>query len=219
MIALLVVLVAAFIMMQMMGGAPILRVDPGRRTNAQAKITELSQYAERLRHSNKFLTAEKAYLQILKMDPKHAATYSRLGTLYIALKDYDDAIECLQIASQLAPAGLTFYNLGLGYFENQKYDKSVSAFEKAIMFEPSGRRYIGLAKAHLKIGDDEQVVKDLEHAVKFDNSPKVLWMLHDAYIKTKKTSEAEAVKEQIKAAHPKDPRLKTPLRSPLETAA
>lgn len=178
---------------------------------AAAKIAELTEYASRLRATNKYTAAEKVYLQILKLDHRHVATYSRLGTLYSAQRNYGDAIECFQMTTQLKPSGTTFYNLGLAYFENRNYMKAVAAFEKAVMFEPNVQRYIGLAKAFKKMGDNSRMIGALEQAIQIEENPKILWLLADAYEASRQPAKVAEIEARIKAIDPKDQRLqKTP---------
>lgn len=89
MISLLILAAAAFVLYRLLGGAPQLRIRQRQPVQATAaKITELLEYASKLRANNNYTGAEKVYLQILKMDHKHTDTYSRLGTLYSAQKNY-----------------------------------------------------------------------------------------------------------------------------------
>lgn len=212
MTALLVVAAAGFFLFRLLGGAPALRV-ARKNVNQQneAKIAELSDYALKLRAGNKYVGAEKVYLQILKIDHKHAPTYSRLGTLYVAMKNYDDAIECFQIAAQLSPSGATYYNLGLGYYENRNYLKAVAAFEKSIMFEPSVQRHVGLAKTFQRIGDHGRVVGALEQALLLDQNPKVMWMLAEAYQAAGMINRAAEVYKRISELNKNDDRARQAL--------
>lgn len=209
MLALLFVAVAAFYLYRLLGGAPQLRlrrVEQGQVT-AQ-KIQELSEYASRMRTQHKYSAAEKVYLEILKLDHRHATTYSRLGTLYSAQKNYGDAIECFTVAAQLSPSGTTYYNLGLGYYENKNYIKAIAAFEKANMFEPTMQRFVGLGKAFQKVDDVPRMISALEQAAQIGDSAKVLWLLADAYKQGDRPNDAEEVIERIKKDHPKDDRLR-----------
>ena len=220
MIGLLVLAAASFVLFRLLGGAPRLRMRRHQPAQAAAaKIKELTEYAARLEATNKYTAAEKVYLQILKIDHRHAATYSRLGSLYAAQKNATDAIECFQIATQLAPSGHTFYNLGLAYYENRNAMKAVAAFEKAIMFEPSVQRYVGLAKAFNRLHDGEQMIRALEQASELNPSPKVLWLLADASAAAGRVDELPALHQRIRALDPKDARLRALRGAPLATAS
>ena len=219
MLAFIFLAVIAFILYRLLGGAPVLRLRAQPQQNSADKITELTEYASKLRAGNKYTGAEKVYLQILKIDHRHTQTYSRLGTLYSAMNNQSDAIECFQIATQLSPSGHTFYNLGLAYYENRNYMKAIAAFEKAVMFEPSIQRYVGLAKSFNKIGDGERMIETLEQAAELEASPKVLWLLADAYEAAGRQEELPALYLKVKAIDPKDVRLKTIPKKVLKAAA
>lgn len=209
---------ASFYLFRMLGGAPRLRLRRSHPQHAASnKIEELTEYAGRLRKSNKYTSAEKVYLQILKLDHRHVATYGKLGTLYSAMKNSSDATECFQIATQLAPSGPTYYNLGLAYYENRNPLKAVAAFEKAIMFEPSVQRYVGLAKAFNRTGDTERMLEALEQAARLEPSTKVLWLLADAYDAAKRPELMLETYRRIFAIDPKDKRLKSLPKDVLKT--
>jgi tetratricopeptide (TPR) repeat protein len=209
MIAILFLAVVSFYLYRLLGGAPQLHLRrPHSMQAATTKINELADYAGHLLASNKYTGAEKIYLQILKIDHRHTSTYSRLGKVYLAMKNSTNAIECFQIASQLSPDEATFYNLGVAYYENRNPMKAIAAFEKATMFATSARIYVGLAKSYNRMGDGEKMVGALERAAELDPTPRVLWLLHDAYAAANRAEELPAIIRRIRKADPKDARLR-----------
>jgi tetratricopeptide (TPR) repeat protein len=209
MISLLVVALAGFILFRLLGGVPMPRRKQRIGSSTAAKIEELTEYASKLRSVNNYPAAEKVYLEILKLDHRHAETYSRLGTLYSTMKNPVDAIECFQIASQLNPTGATLHNLGLAYYENQNPMKAIAALEKSVMFEPTVQRHLALAKALRKMGRGDQMIAALEQAANLDPTTKVLWLLADAYAAAGNSEEQERVYERIRRVDPKDKRMKS----------
>jgi tetratricopeptide (TPR) repeat protein len=194
---------------RLLGGLPQMKLRRQAQGQAvAAKIEELTEYASRLRATKKYSAAEQVYMQILELDHRHVSTYSRLGTLYSVQRNHTDAIECFEMTTQLAPSGSTFYNLGLAYFENRNYLKAIAAFEKAIMFEPTLQRFVGLAKAFRKTDDNRRMIEALEQAVMIEASPKVLWLLADAYAAAGHNDEALAIQQRIRDIDPKDERLR-----------
>lgn len=162
-------------------------------------LKELEQYAARLYSQKQYLAAEKAYLKILKLNHRDALAYNRLGLIYIALKNTDDAIECFQISAQLNPNAAIWYNLGQAYNENGNAIKAIAAIEKAIMFEPSALRYMGLAKAHAKVGNSSKSIQALERSLALEKSKKTLLMLAEAYAKAHQREKmAETYREVLK---------------------
>ncbi len=208
MMSLLIVGLAGFILFRLLGGTPLRRrrVKPGGDT--AAKIVELIEYASKLRAVSNYPAAEKVYLEILKLDHRHAETYSRLGTLYSAMNNQTDAIECFQIATQLNPTGATYHNLGLAYYENRNSMKAIAALEKSVMFEPTVQRHLALAKALNKMGKGDQMIAALEQAANLDPTTKVLWLLADAYAAAGRQDDQAHVYERIRKVDPRDKRMK-----------
>jgi tetratricopeptide (TPR) repeat protein len=141
------------------------------------RLAQLSDYADRLYTERKWLAAEKAYLNVLKLDHKNVTAYSHLGVIYSTQKNLADAIECFQIATRLRPSGATFQNLGLAFYDNRNYVKSVAAYEKAIMLEATASRYVGLSKAYRKLTNYPAAISALEKAIQLDPSPKLNQLL------------------------------------------
>jgi tetratricopeptide (TPR) repeat protein len=141
------------------------------------RLAQLSDYADRLYAERKWLAAEKAYLNVLKLDHKNVTAYSHLGVIYSTQKNLADAIECFQIATRLRPSGATFQNLGLAFYDNRNYVKSVAAYEKAIMLEASASRYVGLSKAYRRLANFPAAASALEKAIQLEPSPKLNQLL------------------------------------------
>lgn len=144
---------------------------PDRRA-VSPRLAQAEQFALRLYKEKHYHAAEKAYLNVLKLDHRNAGAYSHLGIIYSILHNTGEAVECFELAARFNPSAYTYQNLGLGYYENKNYMKSIAAYEKASMFEPSVHRYIGLGKAYDKLGNGAKAVEALERAVELDPSPK-----------------------------------------------
>ncbi len=175
---------------------------------APVRLTQTAEYADRLFKEKKFLAAEKAYLELIKVDHKNAQAYSRLGIIYSRLKNHGDAIECFQIASQLAPSAGSFHNLGLIFYENKNYIKSIAAFEKSIMFEPSAERYKSLARSYQKLANWGKMAATLEKAVEIHVSKDTLGLLANAYMASGARQKALEVYKRILELDPNDAKAK-----------
>lgn len=172
------------------------------------KLNKNLEYAGRLFKDKKFLPAEKAYLEVLKVDHKNYTAYSKLGMIYATLHNYPDAIECFTIAAQLKPSASAFHNLGLVLFENKNYVKAIAALEKSIIFEPSARRYVAIAKAYQHIANNAKMVASLEKAANLDPDKKTLLMLADAHAAASDRTSAVAVYKRILELDPTDPKAR-----------
>lgn len=180
--------------------------------HANPQVEQALAYAARLYSEHKYLAAEKAYLAVLKYDHKNHVAYTRLGKIYISLKNYPDAIECFRIASQLSPNAHSYFNLGTGYYENKNYIKAIAAFEKAIMFEPSAGRYAALGSAQKKMSNWPKAASALEKAVELQPSRSNLQALQEAYRMTKRNDDALAIEKRLRgSANPAQPARPQPL--------
>ncbi len=168
------------------------------------QLVHLETYADRPYGERKYVAAEKAYLKILKINHKDQHAYSRLGMIYMALKNFDDSIECFQIAAQLKPNADDWYHLGLAFYENNNYIKAIAAIEKSIMFEPAAFRYGGLGRIYAKIGNYAKVIASLEKAVELDPSKKSLTLLAQAYAKNHDREKAVETYQKVLKLDPDD---------------
>jgi tetratricopeptide (TPR) repeat protein len=161
------------------------------------QLTQLTDYANRLYTEKKWLAAEKAFLNVLKLDHKNVGAFSHLGIIYSTQKNTLDAIECFEIAARLRPSGSSYQNLGMAYYENKNHVKAVTAFEKSIMFEPTVGRYIGLSKAKKQLADPNGTIRALEQASLIEPTEKILLLLEAAYNEGMRRDEARAVRDRI----------------------
>ena len=155
-------------------------------------------YAERLYAEKHYVTAEKAYVAVLKLDHRNLQAFNRLGIIYSAQKNHKEAIECFEVAARYVPSATTLFNLGLAFYENRNYVKAIAAIKKSIMFEPSLARYVALAKAYDKISDVKGKLEALEAAAAIEPRRQILMMLRDGYRQAGRKVQLQAVSERLK---------------------
>lgn len=175
-------------------------------TNTQKsdQLKKLEEYAARLYGQKQYRAAERAYLKVLKLNHRDWLAYNRLGLIYLALKNFDDAIECFQISAQINPTAASWYNLGSAYNENNNSIKAVSAIEKSIMFEATASRYIGLSRAYSRVNNHAKAIWSLEQAVLLEKSKKTLALLADAYAHNHEREKMLEVYKQVLELDPSD---------------
>ena len=161
------------------------------------RLRKLWEYVDNSLKQNRFRGAERALLSILRLDYKNTAAYNRLGMLYAKQKNYEDAVECFEIASGLAPTIASLYNLGLVYMEQKNYKQAAISFERVIDLEPTAKRYIAYAKVHELLGNTKRVVDALEKAVAQEPTKQNLELLAQGYEKEHETEKLQATQEQI----------------------
>jgi tetratricopeptide (TPR) repeat protein len=142
------------------------------------KLWNISQKSIR---EKRYLRAEKALLTILRVDEKSARAYNRLGILYAKQHQYDDAIECFEIAQSLQPSASSLHNVGLIYYETGKLDKAAQAFEQALRIEEDvAVRHIAYAKVLEAAGNNKKMIEQLERAVELEPNPQSVGLLANA---------------------------------------
>ena len=167
--------------------------------SAQGRLADLWDLSRDKMKERKFLQAEKALLAILKIDETNAAAYNRIGILYARQKEYENAINCFEIASTIdrTPGGLN--NLGHIYFETEQYEKAAIAFKKVLELDDKlASRYISYAKALQRLGRETEVLSALEKAVELEANHETLNMLFGAYLKLDMTDQAIEVQAKLK---------------------
>ncbi|MDO4978784.1 MAG: tetratricopeptide repeat protein [Candidatus Saccharibacteria bacterium] len=141
----------------------------------QNQMKKLWNIAQMSMKEKKTMRAEAALLTILKFDEKNAAAYNRLGILYAREKNYDEAIECFEIAQSLDNNASSLHNVGLIYLETGAYEEAAMAFKQALELEDDmPARYLALAKAEEGMGNRKAAVEALESAYQLDNSINIL---------------------------------------------
>lgn len=179
----------------------------GRKAGA-GELTQLSEYAEKLYLQRKYLSAEKVYLKILKLDHKNVVAYRRLGLIYSAQKNYDEAIESFQIAAHLDPTTVNFFNLGVAFYENSNFVKALAAFEKGLIFGATAELYAALGKTQLKLNNTTQGVHSFEKAVQLKGDKKLLSQLAEIYMLAGRNDEAMQTYEKVLKIDPTDAKAK-----------
>lgn len=168
--------------------------------NLSAKIDKLWRVAQEAIIDRKYLRAEKVLLTILRFDERNATAYNRLGIIYAGQKQFDDAIECFEIAQSLESSASSLHNVGLIYLETENYQKAALAFEQALEIEDNmPTRYIAYARALEKLGKDKLAISALEKAAELDESPQILRSLGALYLKVEDLEKAKEIKDKLES--------------------
>lgn len=182
---------------------PQQRVSRSTDPDAATRLASLDEYARRLYADRKFLAAEKALLEIIKLDPKKAEAYNRLGMVYAALQNYPDSIECFKVATRLQPTSAGFSSLGSVYYQVKNYPKAAAAYEKAIALEPAAIRYLTLARTYQKMNNNTKFITALEQATAIEPNERALLLLAKTYLSSRNRSKALETYERILELNPR----------------
>lgn len=112
-----------------------LAADPPQADSALQQVYEQGQQALR---ENRLGDAERAFQQILAMDPRNAGAYVNLGVVAMRRKQWAIALRDLQQGERLAPGvpGVRL-NIGLTNYEEGHYKAAATAFESVIRDDPA----------------------------------------------------------------------------------
>lgn len=166
--------------------------------NISEKIDKLWRSAQEAIFEKKYLRAEKILLTILRFDERNAMAYNRLGIIYAGQKNFDEAIECFEIAQSLESSPSSLHNVGLIYLETENYTKAALAFEQALELENTlPTRYIAYAKALENLGKEKAAIAALEKAVELDGRPQILRSLGSLYLRAGETEKAKEIRDKL----------------------
>ena len=81
--------------------------------------------------------AERAFRQVLKLNPQAGGAYANLGVVYMRQKQWSKALETLQTARRLLPdvPGIRL-NIGLAYYRQNEFLKATPPFESVVRDQP-----------------------------------------------------------------------------------
>lgn len=192
MLGLLAIIAVAVLVMLWGDNTTNNNVRPSKLEEQLNKLWDISLGAIK---DKKYLRAEKALLTILRVDERNARAYNRLGILYAKQQQYNDAIECFEIAQSLEPSASSLHNVGLIYYEVGQLDKARQAFEQALELESNvASRHIAYAKVLEKQGDTKRMISELEAAVNLERNPQSLGILADALSRIGEEARAEKLR-------------------------
>ena len=100
-------------------------------------------------------------------------------------QNYDEAIECFEIAQSLDNNPMSLHNVGLIYLETGAFEKATMAFQQALKLDSSvPARFLALAKAEEKLGHKKSAIEALESAYNLDKSTTTLRQILTIYEET-----------------------------------
>src|ERR1700687_4683820 len=98
---------------------------------------KLFEAGEAALHAGKLDEAERAFRQVLTINPGVAGAYANLGVIHMRRKQWPQALEMLHKAEKLAPGivGIRL-NLGLAYFRQNDFARAIHPFESVVQQSP-----------------------------------------------------------------------------------
>ena len=110
---------------------------------ASTRMHALIREADALAKEEKFVEAEKKYIEALSIEPKNPKLYEKIGRLYMRNKNYDQARDTLRFASRLSPNDASVVtSLGEIAMARAEYADAITYFQHAVSLRPRSPRYL-----------------------------------------------------------------------------
>lgn len=136
----------------------------------EKKIEVYLDEAKNLQRSEDFETAEKKYIEILSLDSKNVAAYRGLGDLYIAQKQYQEAIATFKHILKLNKAdSQAYFELAEVFVRMENFDSALNYISKALEIEPVNTRYLDLLLTISIIIENKDMAKEALERLKAVN--------------------------------------------------
>lgn len=144
----------------------------------ESELTKLLDTADSLYQNRNWLSAEKAYLRVLKFDHSHLFAYRRLALIYTYLHNYVDAAECLELVIKNDATATDLQNYSTILQHAKRNPEALEAMQRSFTLEPTVTRALSLSKLYAKLGDPSKQFEALQAAVEIDpNDQNVITML------------------------------------------
>lgn len=114
---------------------------------AEREFRQVYEDGQQALSDNRLADAERAFRQVLAMDPQNAGAYVNLGVIAMRRKQWAIALRNLEQGERLAPGvpGVRL-NIGLTYYSEGDYKAASDAFESVIHDDPAS------VQAHYLLG-------------------------------------------------------------------
>lgn len=135
------------------------------------------------------------FRKALSLRPKFPEAWNNMGTVFLLLRQWDQAIDCFQKAADdnlYRTPHFAYNNLGLAYHKKGQYNMAIVSYEKALEFSPGyspSRVNLGLALERMNRW--EEAMDAYKGAISFDPEyPPAHFNLGKLYLKHNRSAEA-----------------------------
>lgn len=118
------------------------------------------------------------YMEVLELEPQHAAAHINVGTLYYNRQDYQSAEKHYRAAVEVDPRyALAYFDLGNVLDETGRAEEAVQAYRTALQLAPTyADAHYNLALAYEKLRQPRKALKHWQAYVKLDSTGP--WSIH-----------------------------------------
>ena len=157
------------------------------------EINKKLEIAKKLHFSGKINESQKIYLELAKTNKKNYEIFYLIGTTFLQLKKYDEAISNFNISLNLNPSfANTYNNKGIALSEKQNFSDAIFNYDKAIKLKKDYiDAYINKGVALNKLKNYKEAIKYFKLLLKINPSdPKIYNNLGNVYKNLKNYPEA-----------------------------
>ena len=154
---------------------------------------EIFNKAKKLHVSGNINDAKKLYLELIEIDKDNFLFQNLLGTTFLQLKKYDEAIKHLDISIKLNPNfPASFGNKGIAHAEKLQYQEAIINYDKAIALKNNFYdAYLNKGIALKSIHKYDDALKYFDHCIKVNpEDPKIYNNLGNLFLEQKNLKEA-----------------------------
>ncbi|KKW37186.1 MAG: Tetratricopeptide TPR_1 repeat-containing protein [Candidatus Giovannonibacteria bacterium GW2011_GWA2_53_7] len=110
---------------------------------SQDELLKVFEEATELVREEDWAQAEKKYIEVISLNPKEVKAYEYLGRLYIKMKQFDQADQCLRFATKLRPNDASVRaSLGELYMIEEQWTRALEELGRAIAKRPGNPKYL-----------------------------------------------------------------------------
>lgn len=138
--------------------------------SAGAKASALVGLSDCLAHAGDNKGAIEYLQQAVALDPKNERNLRAMGTVYVDLEQYDEAIAAFEKAIAIAPTLASYELLGECYRVKKKYDLAEESLRDALRLGPTEYNvYVRLANVYFDNEKYDLALENLQKAIALDS--------------------------------------------------
>ena len=155
--------------------------------NAGVKASALVGLSDCLSHAGESKEAIKYLQQAVALDPGNERNLRAMGTVYVDLEQYDEAIAAFEKAIAIAPTLDSYALLGESYRITKKYDLAEESLRDALRLGPTEYNvYVRLANVYFDNEKYDQALENLQKAIALDPKREYAYLgMAETYAKLK----------------------------------
>ena len=175
------------------GGSPIGRGAVKRR------VETLLEEASALSKLDKFVEAEKVFIEVISLDPKNIIAYRGLVDVYLEMKEYGQAMQTAEFVLKLE-----LRRSEKVFRANDNGEKSEALSNARELADA----YVDLGYVAQLMSDDFKAITNYENALETEpNNPRNLTLLLERYLAVKRSDDARKILARLEDVNPDNQKL------------